>query len=140
MSERPPLLGRDRIVELLSHANPDSLDGALRGARKEAGLSIAEAARRAGTSRAAIHAYESGRISPSLVTASRILAVYGFELSVRPAGAPQPDPVDDAASLAPVGAPAERRLARQWVDAAPALEAHPPGGYAPAGAARPRLE
>ncbi len=54
----------------------------LRIARRLAGLSIAETARRAGTSRAAIHSYESGQVSPTLVTASRILSVYGCSLRV----------------------------------------------------------
>lgn len=54
----------------------------LRIARRSAGLSIAETARRAGTSRAAIHSYECGHVSPTLVTAARILAVYGHSLRV----------------------------------------------------------
>ncbi len=59
-----------------------SLAEQLRIARRSAGLSIAETARRAGTSRAAIHSYESGQVSPTLVTAARILAVYGYSLRV----------------------------------------------------------
>lgn len=51
-------------------------------AREEAGLSVAEAARRAGTSRAAIHSYENGTVSPTLATALRVLAVYGHELTL----------------------------------------------------------
>jgi transcriptional regulator with XRE-family HTH domain len=52
----------------------------MRHARIAAGLSVAEAARRAGTSRAAIHSYESGQVSPSLATFERIVAYYGYEL------------------------------------------------------------
>lgn len=59
-----------------------SLAEQLRIARRSAGLSIAETARRAGTSRAAIHSYESGHVSPTLVTAERILSVYGYSLGV----------------------------------------------------------
>lgn len=63
-------------------------------ARRVAGLSQEEMARRAGTSRPTLSAYEHGRKSPSLATASRILAAAGFDLSLtrrivfteRPAG------------------------------------------------------
>lgn len=54
----------------------------MRTARQRAGMSIAAVARRAHTSRSAIHAYESGNISPSLDTAQRILACLGCELSI----------------------------------------------------------
>lgn len=64
------------------------LNEQLRAARETAGLSISEAARRAGTSRAAIHAYESGEVSPSLTTAERVLAACGHALSVVPAPRP----------------------------------------------------
>jgi transcriptional regulator with XRE-family HTH domain len=59
-----------------------SLGEQMRAARRSAGLSIAETARRAGTSRAAIHSYECGQVSPTLVTAARILSVYGCSLQV----------------------------------------------------------
>lgn len=55
----------------------------LRTARQTAGLSISELARRSGTSRAAIHAYEAGTVSPSLDTAQRILAAMGHTLTIR---------------------------------------------------------
>lgn len=57
----------------------------LRTAREKAGLSVSEVARRARTSRSAIHAYESGEVSPSLATAQRVLAAAGHELVVVPA-------------------------------------------------------
>lgn len=57
----------------------------LRTAREEARLSVSELARRAKTSRAAIYAYESGEVSPSLQTAQRVLAAAGYELVVVPA-------------------------------------------------------
>jgi transcriptional regulator with XRE-family HTH domain len=49
-------------------------------ARLRAGLSRAEAARRSGTSRSALLSYETGAVSPTLATATRILAAYGFRL------------------------------------------------------------
>ncbi len=79
------------IEELFSNplTDPDkelpsqpSLSEQMRIARRSAGLSIAETARRAGTSRAAIHSYESGQVSPTLVTAIRVLSVCGCSLRV----------------------------------------------------------
>lgn len=55
----------------------------IRMARRDAGLSQSELARRAKTSQAAISAYESGRRSPSVQTLSRVLAAAGFELRMR---------------------------------------------------------
>jgi transcriptional regulator with XRE-family HTH domain len=52
--------------------------------RKQAGLSQVELARRAGTSRTAVSAYEHGRKSPSVDTLERLLAGAGFELDARP--------------------------------------------------------
>lgn len=56
----------------------------LEHARHAAGLSQAEVARRAGTSRTAISAYENGHKSPSLATLTRILDAGGFELEAVP--------------------------------------------------------
>lgn len=53
-------------------------------ARSAAGLSQQELARRAGTSRPTLSAYENGRKSPTLATAERLLAVAGFELVAWP--------------------------------------------------------
>lgn len=53
-------------------------------ARRTAGLTQAELARRSRTSRTTLSAYEHGRKSPSLETAARILAVAGHELDARP--------------------------------------------------------
>jgi transcriptional regulator with XRE-family HTH domain len=47
-------------------------------------LSQAELARRAGTSRPTLSAYEHGRKSPSLETLERLLAAAGQELEIRP--------------------------------------------------------
>ncbi len=49
-------------------------------ARGVAGVSQRELARRAGTSRPTVSAYEHGRKSPSVQTLSRLLAVLGYEL------------------------------------------------------------
>jgi len=49
-------------------------------ARRAAGLSQTELARRAGTSRTAVSAYENGRKSPTLDTAERLLDEAGFDL------------------------------------------------------------
>jgi transcriptional regulator with XRE-family HTH domain len=52
-------------------------------ARRRAGLTQTELAERAGTSQAAVSAYESGRRSPSVDTLVRILAATGLELRMR---------------------------------------------------------
>jgi transcriptional regulator with XRE-family HTH domain len=48
--------------------------------RSEAGLSQDELARRAGTSRPTLSAYEHGRKSPTMATAARLLSHAGYEL------------------------------------------------------------
>jgi transcriptional regulator with XRE-family HTH domain len=55
----------------------------IRTARRNAGLTQVELARRARTSQAAVSAYESGRRSPSVETLCRILAAAGFEVRMR---------------------------------------------------------
>ena len=52
--------------------------------RRAAGLSQDELARRAGTSRTAVSAYEHGRKSPALDTVDRLLSAAGYELDARP--------------------------------------------------------
>jgi transcriptional regulator with XRE-family HTH domain len=56
----------------------------LERARRDAGLSQDELARRAGTSRPTLSAYENGRKSPSLSTAERLLAQAGYALAAEP--------------------------------------------------------
>ncbi|MGE0621571.1 MAG: helix-turn-helix domain-containing protein [Pseudomonadales bacterium] len=51
-------------------------------ARAEAGLSLRELARRAGTSHATLHAYETGAKRPSAATFLRILDACGFAVDV----------------------------------------------------------
>ncbi len=53
-------------------------------ARVEAGLSQAALARMSGTSRPTLSAYERDRKSPTLATATRILAAAGFDLTLTP--------------------------------------------------------
>ena len=53
-------------------------------AREAAGLSQAELAQLAGTSRPTLSAYEHGRKSPTLRTATRIVAAAGFDLTLAP--------------------------------------------------------
>lgn len=60
----------------------------IRMARRQAGFTQADLAKRAATSQAAISAYERGRRSPSVETLTRILEAAGFELRMRLA---QPD-------------------------------------------------
>jgi transcriptional regulator with XRE-family HTH domain len=57
---------------------------ALRRAREAAGLSVSMMARRAQTSRAAIHAYETGAREPNVTTALRLLQACGYTIAVIP--------------------------------------------------------
>jgi transcriptional regulator with XRE-family HTH domain len=59
----------------------------IREARKASGLSAAEVARRAGTSRPTLSAYENGRKVPTVETFERVLEATGFELDIRPRSA-----------------------------------------------------
>jgi transcriptional regulator with XRE-family HTH domain len=60
----------------------------LRAARRRAGLTQAELARRTGTSQATISAYESGRKQPSIDTLHRLLAATGARLVIEPGHQP----------------------------------------------------
>jgi transcriptional regulator with XRE-family HTH domain len=55
---------------------------ALRLAREKAGLSVSMMARRAQTSRAAIHAYETGAREPNVTTALRLLQACGYTMGI----------------------------------------------------------
>ena len=55
----------------------------IRLARRDGGLSQRELARRAGTSQAAIAAYESGRRSPTFDTLARIVRAAGQDLRIQ---------------------------------------------------------
>ncbi len=56
----------------------------IREARRRAGLTQAELARRSGTSQATLSAYENGRKEPSVSTLTRILGAAGAQLTVEP--------------------------------------------------------
>ena len=58
--------------------------GLLERARASAGLTQDELARRAGTSRTTLSAYENGRKSPMVATFARLLAEAGYELVAQP--------------------------------------------------------
>jgi len=90
------------------------IDVALREARRSAGLSQQELARRAGTSQATISAYENGAKEPSLRTLDRLLAAAGARLTVE-RGAPGwlPDPHEAGSRFAQVLALAEALPARR---------------------------
>jgi transcriptional regulator with XRE-family HTH domain len=54
----------------------------LRTARRRAGLTLRELARRAGTSHATLAAYEAGRKVPTVETFERVLRAAGFAATV----------------------------------------------------------
>jgi transcriptional regulator with XRE-family HTH domain len=96
----------------------------IRMARRQAGLTQAVLAERAGTSQAAVSAYESGRRSPSVDTLCRILSAAGFEVRMRLAA---PDTHTPSLALAERLVPTEQldahrkrehaRVARRRADA-----------------------
>jgi transcriptional regulator with XRE-family HTH domain len=59
-------------------------EGLLERARRLAGLSRSELARRAGASRPTLAAYAAGTKSPNLATAERIIRAAGFDLDLTP--------------------------------------------------------
>jgi transcriptional regulator with XRE-family HTH domain len=70
----------------------------LRDARRNAGLTQAALAKRAGTSQATVSAYENGRKEPSVQTFARLLAATGSRLVAQAGHLPviQRTPRDDA--------------------------------------------
>jgi transcriptional regulator with XRE-family HTH domain len=60
----------------------------IREIRRRSGLGLRELARRAGTSHATLHAYESGAKEPRLDTVARLAAAAGFALEVGLAARP----------------------------------------------------
>src|SRR5680860_199265 len=77
---RPPLV----VTYLFGYHLLMLTQNLLERAREAAGLSQAALAKRAGTSRPTLSAYEHGRKSPTLDTAERILAEAGFDLTITP--------------------------------------------------------
>lgn len=67
-------------------------------ARKRAGLSQTELARRAGFPRSVVNAYERGKRHPSSENLAALVAAAGFELGVTPC----PDPIRNTRILAQV--------------------------------------
>jgi transcriptional regulator with XRE-family HTH domain len=63
----------------------DSAQELLREARRRAGMSQAELARRAGIPRSVLSVYESGRRQPSADALARLVAAAGFDLRLRTA-------------------------------------------------------
>jgi len=70
----------------------------LRNARRRAELTQAELAARAGTSQAAVSAYESAAKEPTVATLSRLLAAAGARLSVEPVHVHEPSAAEHARS------------------------------------------
>ena len=79
-------------------------------ARRDAALSQRELARRAGTSQAAIGAYESGKRSPTLETLARIVRAAGQDLRIQVVAY---DDHDDAMAAYEASLSAETRAALQ---------------------------
>ena len=77
-------------------------------ARRDAGISQRELARRAGTSQATLSAYEAGRKSPSLDTLARIVRAAGRDLRIQVIPY---DDHDDAMAAYEASLPARTRVA-----------------------------
>jgi transcriptional regulator with XRE-family HTH domain len=60
-----------------------SAGSVLREARRRAGLSQVELARRAGVTQSVVSAYESGARQPSVPTLARLVGATGFELELQ---------------------------------------------------------
>jgi transcriptional regulator with XRE-family HTH domain len=81
MSSPAAEASNDDAVTIL---NDTPIAEALRQAREQAGLSVSTLARSAHTSRAAIHAYETGTREPNIATALRLLQACGFTIGIVP--------------------------------------------------------
>jgi transcriptional regulator with XRE-family HTH domain len=81
MSSPPAETGSTPAVTVLSDT---PIAEALRQARQRAGLSVSTLARSAQTSRAAIHAYETGIREPNVATALRLLRACGYTMGIVP--------------------------------------------------------
>lgn len=76
-----PEAGNDNAVTVL---NDTPIADALRQAREKSGLSVSALARNAQTSRAAVHAYETGTREPNVATALRLLLACGYTMGIIP--------------------------------------------------------
>jgi transcriptional regulator with XRE-family HTH domain len=81
MTSPAPETGNTPAVTVLSDT---PIAEALRQARQRAGLSVSTLARSAQTSRAAIHAYETGTREPNVATALRLLRACGYTMGIVP--------------------------------------------------------
>ena len=81
MTSPLPEADNDNAIAVLSDT---PIAEALRQAREKAGLSVSMMARCAQTSRAAIHAYETGAREPNVTTALRLLQACGYTMGVIP--------------------------------------------------------
>ena len=81
MTSPLPEADNDNAIAVLSDT---PIAEALRQAREEAGLSVSMMARSAQTSRAAIHAYETGAREPNVTAALRLLQACGYTMGVIP--------------------------------------------------------
>jgi DNA-binding XRE family transcriptional regulator len=81
MSSPSPEADNNDVIAVLSDT---TIAEALRQVRKEAGLSVSMMARCAQTSRAAIHAYETGAREPNVTTALRLLQACGYTMGIIP--------------------------------------------------------
>ena len=81
MSSPSPEANNSDAITVLSDT---PIAEALRQAREQAGLSVSMMARCAHTSRAAIHAYETGAREPNVSTALRLLQACGYTMGIIP--------------------------------------------------------
>ncbi|HET8648792.1 MAG TPA: helix-turn-helix transcriptional regulator [Gemmatimonadales bacterium] len=82
----------------MNHPDPATL---LRSARRRAGLTQRELARRAATAQSVVARIEAGQTSPSAATLTRLLSAAGFEARVElsPLPAEQSHMLDDVARI-----------------------------------------
>lgn len=88
----------------------------LRAARKRAGLSQVELARRAGVTQSVISAYESGHRQPSVLTLAALVEAAGYELEVNVRELP--------GNLGRLTGPVGRRVRQHRVELVAAAAAH----------------
>ena len=70
-----------------------SLSSVVEAARRQAGLTQRDLARRAGTPQSVIARIESGRANPTVNTVQRLLNATGYALQLQLVSVPPPDPV-----------------------------------------------
>ena len=69
------------------------LSSFVEAARRQAGLTQRDLARRAGTPQSVISRIESGRANPTVTTVQRLLNATGYALQLQLVSVPPPDPV-----------------------------------------------